>query len=221
MIYNEDLLTINHLRQNLPHDFKVLTEQQQFQGRNFNPRKWDDKLLPDENFGNIDCSSPENIISCFENNQFLQALALIVSWGTMARTNRFIYRKDLETIRDALKSCKEDIKKTGSIEKSWHLLSSELEWSPVIISKTLHFLCRSLGFEVNPPVPLDNGIMVQKVWPRLFEGVRQTRNFRWLTPDDSWIGYCRYMTFIEYLRKHFYPKWTNTNVENALFGQFQ
>ncbi len=219
MKYTRDELTINYLEQNLSEDFKNLQKREQFQGRNFNPITWQKRLLSGERFGNVTCSSPENIISFFRNDQFLSALALIVSWGTMARTQRFIYREELDKISSNLRQCKKSIERTNSIEESWHRLSSELGWSPVIISKTLHFLSRSLGFEKDAPVPLDNGVMIHNVWPIAF--AEHQKQYRWVSKDDGWEGYCRYMTFIEYLRDKYYPDWSNTNVENALFERFR
>ncbi len=107
-------------------------------------------------------SSPYEIIKQFRDGRYTQALALVVSWGGMARTSQYIYgnskRETIERIEQTLLNCAESIKGSRSIKDSWRVLTGgedgQLGWSAVMTSKALHFLCRSLGFEQNPPVAM-------------------------------------------------------------------
>ena len=199
----------------------------QFPGRNFNTCNWTSKLPPDHLLPLAGCiSSPENIISRFSTGQYLEGLALVVSWGTMWRTNRRIYNPRLESIRTTLEFCANEIRETESVRSSWNRVTGKfnngLSWSSVMASKVLHFLARSQGFTNEPPVPIDNLVIRQEIWPRW---LRKIENNQEILPSnwplswggDSWEAYERYMTFILYNARN--REWTTTDWETTLFAQ--
>jgi hypothetical protein len=100
------------------------------------------------------------------------------------------------------------------------LLIKELNWTNVISSKFLHFLCRSLDFE-NPPVPIDNAVIIQKVWSRIFLpriDKEEINELKWDDRKHSFQSYNRYMTAINNWAER--RGWTTTEVENSLFRCF-
>jgi len=175
-------------------------------------------------------SSPENIISLFRENHYLEALAMVASWGTMQRQKEQIIGDlqnpgRLQHINDTLAACSASILATNSIEGSWNMLTNPvngLGWNQVITSKVLHFLSRALGHEDNPPVPIDNKVILNRVWP-VFRERFQRSLARHLWPenwqDNSFAAYNRYMTLILVL-KDLHSGWTTTNVENTLFSLY-
>lgn len=114
-------------------------------------------------------SSPDEIIKQFRDGRYTQALALVVSWGGMGRRSKDIYGEPkpetIEQIERPLRDCAQSIQRSQSIAESWRALTGQLGWSAVITSKTLHFLCRSLGFEQDPPAAIDGRVIRQRVWP--------------------------------------------------------
>jgi hypothetical protein len=167
----------------------------QFQGRNFNQirgKKW---ILENQNF-HFQISSPQNIITSFQNGYYLEGIALVASWGTMWRTARFIYTRDLIIMEQYLSDAYNSISGTSTIDKPWLILENNLNWSPVMISKTLNFMYRAKGIEEAAPVAIDNAVVLNKIWPEF----KNYYNF----PVDNWRGgldgYKRYMTFINGLR---------------------
>jgi hypothetical protein len=164
--------------------------------------------------------SPARIIEEFKGTHYLFALGLTISWGTMDRTkNLYVYRDhSLEHIRDTLDHCAQSILQTSSIEKSWDLLTNGLCWSNVMTSKTLHFLCRSLNFEHNPPVPIDKARILEMVWPRFRNGIPKADQ------PQGWVGndfaaYCRYMTVILELCTTEGRNWTTTQLESTITAE--
>ena len=109
--------------------------------------------------------SPGNITGCFQDQLVLEALVLVVAWGRMTRSKGNIYEKSRLVIEETLLECLRLTESTNSVEDAWVLLVRRLGWGYVITSKCLHFLARSLGFETNPPVPLDNKVILDEVWP--------------------------------------------------------
>ena len=161
---------------------------------------------------------PLQIIDEFRSSHYLQAIALTICWGTMTRTkNRYIYRNHgLQYIYDTLDQCAQSIKQTDSIQQSWDLLVNGLSWSPVMTSKTLHFLCRALGIEQDPPVPIDNAVVLAYVWPGFRVNIPPGQR-----PQD-WSGktfaaYCRYMTAI--LAWATIKNWTTTDLEATIYDE--
>jgi hypothetical protein len=138
----------------------------------------------------------------------------------MGRTkDKYIYSADLPVIRRCLRQAQRVIRRTRSIESAWALLEGELGWSPVILSKTLHFLARAEGFESNPPVPIDNAVIRDGVWRWFRQAAKRKRGKeaqplpkRWM---DGWAGYNRYMTAVNAWASQL--GWSTTEVENRIF----
>ena len=170
-------------------------------------------------------ASPTNIIQCFQDQKVLEALALTVAWGRMTRAKVNIYQKSNPVIEETLLKCLLSTNENNSVELSWNLLTGKLKWGHVITSKCLHFLARSLGFEMNPPVPIDNTVFIQVVWP-VFKNsivkIRDTSNKDlpkgWWDHSNSWGAYNRFMTAINYWAG--VKGWTTTQLENTLFQEY-
>jgi hypothetical protein len=194
----------------------------QFPGYNFNPNSdiWRRRIRAND----VYCittgkSSPEEIINAFKNEQYLQGLALTVSWGGMARARPY-NRYCLTTIDNALRRCATDIHETNSMVNSWQILTNQpLQWSAIMASKTLHFLCRALGVEDHPPVVIDRVMRGQQVWGR-FQGHFE-KNCLPCERPHNWEGnafeaYSRYMTAILVWAKKL--NWSTTQVEVTLYN---
>jgi hypothetical protein len=196
----------------------------QFQGRHFNVQSWNNRVIKPASWSEDELiSSPTRIIQEFENENYLEALALVVSWGKMWRTSKSIWGdRPLMEIKEALDFCANNIQTTKSINTSWGKLTgkgkSQLGWSAVTSSKTLHFLCRSLGFAENPPVALDNAIIKNKVWPIFVANLaRKDRPKSWR--GNTLEAYQRYMTAI--LTWSEQRRWTTTEMEATIFAKFR
>lgn len=219
MNWNNCEQTNYYLENHLPQDFVgwELAENQ-YPGRNFNHQSWYRRVLENGTLLDYHISSPENIMDAFQQGRFLAGLALVVSWGTMWRRPEGIYTAELNVIEATLSVCYEEIQDSESIEQAWAILENDLKWSNVMISKTLHFMCRALGFTIDTPVALDNAVILEQVWPTLVRYADPQ-----IIPDnwrDGYEGYSRYMTFINNLRENHYPGWTNTDIEATLFTRF-
>lgn len=170
--------------------------------------------------------SPENIMHCFATGDVLAGLALVIGWGGMTRTKNRIYSRNPADIRDSLKRCQELICAENSIRGAWCELTGNLGWTAVMTSKTLHFLCRSLGYTANPPVPIDNKVILRRVWPVfMFLGrscgahIGGREPCTWMNSEDSWSGFMRYMSVIRcWAEKH---RVCTTGIECTLFGLFE
>lgn len=139
---------------------------EQYPGRAINTNLWKNFTI-NRNFpSDLVVCSPANIIKCFQKDLFLEGLILTTNWGKMSGTVETIYQQDIETIREWLKKCKEDINLNNSIQNSWDWLTTELGWTNVMTSKLLHFLCRSLGYN-NVPAPIDGSRIIGKFKPHL------------------------------------------------------
>ena len=207
----------------------------QYDGSNYHPweETWKKHILrnrfPDycrstNRIGTLVCS-PTNIIKCFQESKVLESLVLIVGWGSLTRTKGKIYDKSLQQIEETLLKCMTLTEKHNSIEGSWNLLVDDLGWSYVITSKTLHFLARSLGYESNPPVPIDNKVILDEVWPAFRKTVKKERILGidvmpegWWDRVSSWQPYNRYMTAINSWAH--LKGWTTTQIENTLFQEY-
>lgn len=179
------------------------------------------KLYPDINYpewiDKVEITSPESIINAFQNNKYLEGLALLKLWGGMARTRKYIYTQDLSTITLILEQARQSIQDTNEISSAWNLLQNDLKWTFVMTSKTLHFLARSLGYELNPPAALDRAVILDQIWPKLTTGYAKDEIPQpW---SNGLEGYKRYMTFINYFAKE--SGWSNTQYEATLFGTEQ
>jgi len=167
--------------------------------------------------------SPSNIIACFREDKVLEGLALTVAWGRMFRKPDAIYRMSLPKIELALRCSIDSIIKNSSIHTAWVNLTERLEWSPVITSKCLHFVTRSLGYEQNPPVPIDS-VVLRKVWPKFKQFIGRVKGFgdpglcrSWW--GSSWEVYNRYMTAIICWANE--RNWTTTQFENTMFAEYR
>lgn len=221
MIWQTDPATLA-AAQSFPIPIHSATPLAQDQGGGFYPRTWQQRLRPGDNFLSPQYScKPTDIIAEFQAGNYLQGLARTISWGGMARTaNLYIYRQhQLQHIYDILEQCAKSIQATQSIEQSWSLLTDVthgLQWTNVIASKTLHFLCRSLGSTQDPPVPIDGAVILHYVWPGFRIGIPPTQR------PGGWVGnqfsaYARYMTAVlEWARAR---NWTTTDVETTIYAE--
>jgi len=195
----------------------------QFAGRNFDPQNWNHRIIPPANWppGPI-TSSPQAIIQEFQNGQYLQGLALVVSWGKMWRVPDAIWgNRPLPAINGVLDNSAVNIQNTHSINGAWAMLTGnqngQLGWSAVLTSKTLHFLCRALGFQQDPPVALDNAVIREKVWP-VFEQAIQPGPCPMDWKGNTLNAYLRYMTAILTWAGQRY--WSTTDMEATIFDQY-
>jgi hypothetical protein len=153
----------------------------------------------------------------------LEALALTVAWGGMARTVKYVYTRPYTDIEEILSECRKQIEVDRSLEGAWQLLRTELSWTNVMISKSMHFMVRSLGYETNPPIPIDNQVILNQIWPMFRTKVIESRGREepflpgeWRDYGHSWTAYNRYMTAINTWAR--ITSWTTTELENTLFG---
>ena len=174
--------------------------------------------------GSLLCS-PENIMNCFRDQNVLEGLALTVAWGRMTRSKGNIYLASIQVIEKTLLECLQLVEDKNSVEDAWKLLVKRFDWGPVITSKCLHFLARSLGYEANPPVPIDNKVIFGEVWPafkRLINKHGRPSDYPmpgvWWDNSDSWTGYNRYMTAINCWADA--KGWTTTQMECTLFQEY-
>jgi hypothetical protein len=83
-------------------------------------------------------------------------------------------------------------------------------------SKTLHFLCRALGFVKDAPVPIDNAVILTYVWPGFRINIPPSKR-----PHDwggkTFAAYCRYMTAI--LEWADMKGWTTSELEATIFAE--
>ena len=201
----------------------------QFGGRRCDPARWRNVLPPGEAFAarpRVFPDAPDMIISDFAAGHYLQALARTISWGAMWRTKNYIYRDHgFERVYHGLDCCARSIGQTRSIHQSWELLTGDppgLQWSGVMTSKVLHFLCRALGFRQDPPVPIDGAVIRKQVWPVFRNAITEGGQRREMYPDN-WEGngfsaYCRYMTAIITWAE--VKAWTTTEVETTIFAKY-
>jgi hypothetical protein len=206
-----------------------ITISSQFSGREMDVKLWQsyisDHSYPDFCYMANDklLCSPENIIQCFAKGHMIQGLALTVAWGGMARTRRKIYASGTQAIDDQLQECARLISDSNSLETAWKRLIGNLGWSDVISSKTLHFLCRSLGYDENPGVAIDTAVVLNEFGYYYDDMVRRAGgNPKALgcwrdrsSLEGSWAAYNRYMTAICCWADM--QGWTTTQVEATLF----
>ena len=169
--------------------------------------------------------SPGNITGCFQDQLVLEALVLVVAWGRMTRSKGNIYQKSRLVIEETLLECLRLTESTNSVEDAWVLLVRRLGWGYVITSKCLHFLARSLGYETNPPVPIDNKVILDEVWPAFRKlinkhGISSDHPMPggWWDKSVSWDAYNRYMTAINCWADA--KGWTTTQLENTVFQEY-
>jgi hypothetical protein len=219
MIWQTDQPTQTAAR-NYPLPIYATAPLRQDTGGNYEPASWQSRLRPTDAFPpGASIASPAMIIAEFQAAHYLPALALTVRWGNMQRTNPDIYRQyPLQHIHDALEQCAQSISRTDSIQDSWELLTQRLRWTNVITSKTLHFLCRALDVNQDPPVPIDRGVILKYGWPGFRIGIpRAQRPADW--EGNTFAAYCRYMTAILTWGEMRQPTWTTTEVESTIYTE--
>jgi hypothetical protein len=207
--------------QNFPLPIQAQYPLPQDVGRGFKAENWTQRLRPGQDAfpprpygGHRAC--PEVIIGEFQLGHYLPALALTVSWGNMARTKPY-QQHNLQHNHDTLQYCAQSIKKTNAIAGSWLLLTDDLQWTSVMASKTLHFLCRALHAQ-NPPVPIDGLVIRNRVWHCFRQKIPpQSRPQNW--EGDKLEAYHRYMTAI--LTWADMKGWTTTQVEATIFEEYK
>lgn len=180
-----------------PFKINATTPADPFGGRPFYTATWNARVIQPAAWPSaVLRSDPDQIVQQFRNQRYTQGLALVVSWGTMWRQPQAIWGgRKLETIERLLNDCAQSIRKSESIVGSWSMLRDQLSWTSVLISKTLHFLCLSLGFDHDPPVPVDGAVIRQRVWPRFRDSIPASeRPGDW--EGDTFEAYGRYMTAI-------------------------
>jgi hypothetical protein len=195
----------------------------QVDGGTFNYKNWEkrtrsgDAFLPVPEGRNPD--SPDQIIAEFQADHYLQALALVVSWGGMARRSGQIYRRRRQTIHDTLCECASSIASTNAIRESWPLLVGKLQWSSVMASKTLHFLCTALlPNDRHLPVPIDGVVVRNRVWWCFRHGVPEDKRPEDWKEDDL-DAYERYMTaIITWADKR---NWTTSQLEATIYAEYR
>ncbi len=127
----------------------------------------------------------------------------------------------IERIERTLGACVKSIQESHSIELSWHVLTGteeqQLGWSAVMASKAFHFLCRSLGYNHNPPVPIDGAVIRERLWP-LFRYSMSSGHHLGNWEGDQFDAYCRYMTAIRTWadQRH----WTTVQMEATIYEHF-
>lgn len=200
---------------------RISIKREQYPGRKFNIASWSRRILPPPQWPNgsaLFCS-PMHIIDLFQKGAVLEALAMVVSWGGMQRQSKNIYdNRELKDIRQNLQECSESIQKTQSIQAAWGFLTDrkhKLGWSAVMASKTLHFLSRACGFHQQPPVAIDNKVILNCLWPRFIKDIPQRdRPENW--QGNTFAAYSRYMTAI--LAWAAQKQWTTTELEATIFA---
>jgi hypothetical protein len=225
MIWSLDKATENAaLRYPLP--IAASSPARQWPGHRTEASTWNDRVIQPARWPTDTLiSSPNQIINFFKEGFHTQAVAMVVSWGGMGRRSKDIYgersEKEIRRIGESIHYSAESILRSGSLADAWIVLTGngegQLGWSAVMASKTLYFLCRSLGFEDDPPVPIDNKVIRDIVWPKFRNAVpKEQRPANWDGADLG--GYMRYMTAILTWAKQ--RSWTTTQTENTIFHEY-
>ncbi len=167
--------------------------------------------------------NPQTITQCFREELMLEGLALTVGWGKMWRKHDTVYRIPLYEIDAVLRSCATSLEQTSSVEHAWKLCIDKLHWTDTMTSKTLHFIARSQGYEINSGVAIDSK-MRTKFAGHYDKHIEAQLNISSRTlgiwsdmssAESSWTSYNRYMTAICCLAEM--KNWTTTEVEATIF----
>jgi len=223
MIWNPDPHTL-HAAIALPIRLPNGRPTEQFAGYRFNPQ-WNDRTMRGHWLVERPRSSPDQIISHFRAARYLEGVIMVTSWGRMMRghSRRMIYgennRSRLRAIERAIEFCVVSISSERSIRLAWGRLvgewTGELGWTPVMASKTLHFLCRAIFAECRmPPVPLDSTMReLGQSWRNGLPNGHRPGGWN----DNSFAAYNRYMTAIITWAQR--KGWTTTEMETTLFNR--
>ena len=138
----------------------------------FNPRSWNGRVVQPASWPLDPKCTPAQIMNQFREGRYTQGLAMVACWGGMGRRPKAVWGpRKIKDIEETLRACATSIRETQSVECSWTMLTGlgdgRLGWTAIMTSKTLHFLCRSLCFEQNPPAAIDGAVIRRVVW-RLF-----------------------------------------------------
>jgi hypothetical protein len=192
-------------------------------GCGFNPASWNHRVIQPAAWPEpVECT-PQQIMNQFQHGRYTQALAMIACWGLMWRQPKSIWGlRDIEAIERTLANCADSITETRSVEKSCKMLTGNdrdgLGWTSVIASKTLHFLCRSLGFEQNAPAAIDGRVIRGNLWPSFRNSIPVLNR-----PKDwnghSFEAYSRYMTAILLWAEK--REWSTKEMEATIFAEYK
>ncbi|MCK5798879.1 MAG: hypothetical protein KAI47_16920, partial [Deltaproteobacteria bacterium] len=164
--------------------------------------------------------TPDHIIRAYQDKSaLLPATVMVFAWGSMARHKQDLLAHGGKFISDHLRRAMGYVKK-GNIHEAWNIMRDEIGWSQVASSKCLHFMARSCDFKKDPPVPIDNKIIINGLWPDIRERLKEmdlSRLPAWRR--GSWESYVSYMTAIITWAKQ--KNWTTTEVENTIFSIYK
>lgn len=187
----------------------------------FNPQRWSRVVQPACWPLRAACT-PEQIIEQFRAGRYTQGLAMVAAWGRMWRQPDAVWGpRKIESVEQALHRCADSIMVTQSLEHSWLTLTGvgegQMSWTAVMTSKTLHFLCRSLGFEINPPAAIDGAVMRTIVWNAFKNAIPfGQRPMNW--QGNTFAAYSRYMTAIRTWAEQ--RNWTTKEMEATIFAEY-
>jgi hypothetical protein len=193
-------------------------------GCGFNPQSWNHRVVQPAVWPPLPMKcTPDQIITQFQRRHYTQGLAMVACWGLMWRKPDAIWgSRRLDAIERTLSDCAHCIWESKSLEEPWKMLTGsehgQLGWTAVITSKTLHFLCRSMGCEQNPPAAIDGQVVRGIVWPTFRNSIPLAeRPDNW--ESNRFDAYSRYMTAILVWADQ--RKWTTKEMENTIFAEFK
>lgn len=188
----------------------------------FNPQSWNSRVVQPASWPGDPKCTPEQIMNQFREGRYTQGLAMVAGWGGMGRRPKAVWgARKIEHIEQTLSSCALNIRETQSVGHSWAMLTGladgHMGWTAVMTSKTLHFLCRSLGFEQNPPAAIDGAVIRGIVWRAFRNSIplgERPKNWE----GNTFSAYCRYMTAIMTWAKQ--RTWTTKQMEATIFAEY-
>lgn len=128
----------------------------------------------------------------------------------------------IEKIESILSRTFAGLQEKQSLEAIWNLLGDALAWSAVMRSKCLHFMARAAGWEDPVPVPIDNAMARNWLWPRV-RRLAHEAGVGWPRPGGirggDWVHYNRYMTVIRLWSNSL--NWSCTELETSLFAKWR
>ena len=155
----------------------------------------------------------EAILSSAQHENWLLFVLQVGKWGQMipgthARPFRKIYecstqesvsKERLEQIKKCLANARSQLINNHPLEDIWRGFE-KINWSDVMISKCLHFMCRALEIRGTIVVPIDHTMVRNRLWVAFGNFVRDN-NQNWPRPSSvvgtGYIGYQRYLTAMQ------------------------
>ena len=152
----------------------------------------------------------ESILSSAKHEDWLLFVLQVGIWGQMipgthARPYRKIYdcstqepvsKERLHQIKKCLANAMSQLIDNQPLEVVWQGFE-KVNWSDVMISKCLHFMCRTLEYRGAIVVPIDNAMVQNTLWVA-FKKFVGDNNQNWPRParvvGQGYIGYQRYFT---------------------------